>query len=146
MFPEHPKISSCVGSDTAYLHLTTLYRAGKDIINRLLEKSETRRLGSQSGASQVKQHKWFAKTNWGLFRNSTPPVRVPTVRHYATDLAQIIPATWTPDAPNSRHLHDSQSLQLEGIALPGVPGGAPGTEPADLFKGFSSVTLHYDGD
>ena len=49
-------------------------RAGKDIINRLLDKSESRRLGSQSGASQVKQHKWFAKTNWGLLRNMTPPV------------------------------------------------------------------------
>lgn len=49
-------------------------RAGKDIILRLLDKSESRRLGSQSGASQVKQHKWFAKMNWGLLRNMTPPV------------------------------------------------------------------------
>lgn len=43
---------------------------------RLLDKSESRRLGSQSGASQVKQHKWFVKMNWGLLRNMTPPVRV----------------------------------------------------------------------
>jgi hypothetical protein len=41
---------------------------------RLLEKRETARLGSRSGASEVKQHKWFAKTNWGLLRNTQPPV------------------------------------------------------------------------
>lgn len=49
-------------------------RACKDIVNRLLDKSEARRLGSGSGASQVKQHKWFVKMNWGLLRNMTPPV------------------------------------------------------------------------
>jgi hypothetical protein len=48
--------------------------AGKDVINRLLDKRETHRLGSRSGASEVKQHKWFAKTNWGLLRNQQPPV------------------------------------------------------------------------
>ena len=55
------------------------YSAGKDIMVRLLDKSESRRLGSQSGASQVKQHKWFGKMNWGLLRNMTPPVRVAVI-------------------------------------------------------------------
>lgn len=53
-----------------------LDRAGKDVITRLLDKSEGKRLGSQSGASQVKQHKWFGKINWGLLRNTRPPVRI----------------------------------------------------------------------
>ena len=51
-------------------------RAGKDCVNRLLDKSERTRLGSKSGASEVKQHKWFAKINWGLLRNTRPPVRL----------------------------------------------------------------------
>jgi hypothetical protein len=51
-----------------------LYRAGKDCITRLLDKNERTRLGSKSGASEVKQHKWFAKINWGLLRNMQPPV------------------------------------------------------------------------
>ena len=50
--------------------------AGKDVITRLLDKKESTRLGSKSGASEVKQHKWFAKINWGLLRNTQPPVRV----------------------------------------------------------------------
>ena len=41
---------------------------------RLLDKWERTRLGSRSGASEVKQHKWFAKINWGLLRNTRPPV------------------------------------------------------------------------
>lgn len=43
-------------------------------MTRLLDKSEKTRLGSKSGASEVKQHKWFAKINWGLLRNTRPPV------------------------------------------------------------------------
>jgi hypothetical protein len=49
-------------------------RAGKDCVTRLLDKDERTRLGSRSGASEVKQHKWFAKINWGLLRNTQPPV------------------------------------------------------------------------
>ncbi|KAH9844046.1 Pkinase-domain-containing protein [Rhodofomes roseus] len=63
------------------LHLPVHFRdspkvtlAGKDVITRLLDKREPTRLGSQTGASEVKQHKWFAKINWGLLRNTQPPV------------------------------------------------------------------------
>lgn len=49
-------------------------RSCKDIVTRLLDKRESTRLGSKSGASEVKQHKWFAKINWGLLRNTQPPV------------------------------------------------------------------------
>lgn len=50
------------------------HSAGKDIISRLLDKEENARLGSKTGASEVKQHKWFSKINWGLLRNTEPPV------------------------------------------------------------------------
>lgn len=49
-------------------------RSCRDVITRLLDKDELKRLGSKSGASEVKQHKWFAKINWGLLRNTQPPV------------------------------------------------------------------------
>lgn len=57
---------------------TGFYRACKDIITRLLEKNERRRLGSETGASEVKSHRWFGKVNWGLLRHTRPPVR----RHF----------------------------------------------------------------
>ena len=53
-----------------------LHSACKDCVTRLLDKSDTLRLGSKTGASEVKQHKWFAKINWGLLRNTEPPVGV----------------------------------------------------------------------
>ena len=52
------------------------YRACKDVVTRLLDKRESSRLGSMTGASEVKAHKWFAKINWGLLRNTQPPVSV----------------------------------------------------------------------
>ncbi|KAI1792905.1 Pkinase-domain-containing protein [Ganoderma leucocontextum] len=125
--------------------------AGKDIITRLLDKREWTRLGSKSGASEVKQHKWFAKINWGLLRNTQPPI-VPTASNGV-------------DAVNFRQMHESTSLQLEkqtsltpikavaGSALPGSPGlgendglDLPPPRTFDEFSAFSSITLQYDGE
>ncbi|KAJ6629158.1 kinase-like domain-containing protein [Mycena sp. CBHHK59/15] len=105
-------------------------QAGKDCVTRLLDKRERSRLGSKSGASEVKQHKWFGKINWGLLRNTRPPI-VPS-------------ASNGHDAVNFRHMKESHSLQLEegDGSYPGTPMSGGG----DLFGGFSSVTLHYDGE
>lgn len=69
------------------------------------------------------------------------------------------------DAVNFRQMNESTSLHLEkqhsshapfkGVAGTGVPGspglgGDDGMETSppevDLFNGFSSMTLHYDGE
>ncbi|KAF8708286.1 Pkinase protein, partial [Rhizoctonia solani] len=123
---------------------------GRDIIVRLLDKSELTRLGSQSGASEVKQHKWFAKLNWGLLRNQRPPIQPAVAKGI--------------DAVNFRNMKESSSLDLDGSKRAATAPGTPvpttpalftsedGMEPAptnpmdDLFVGFSSVTLHYDGE
>ncbi|CAE6504103.1 unnamed protein product [Rhizoctonia solani] len=121
---------------------------GKDIVVRLLDKNEHTRLGSHSGASEVKQHKWFAKLNWGLLRNQRPPIQPAASKGI--------------DAVNFRNMKESSSLDLDGskrtapgTPVPTTPGlftNEDGMEPAptnpmdDLFIGFSSVTLHYDGD
>ncbi|KAJ7699915.1 kinase-like domain-containing protein [Mycena rosella] len=104
-------------------------QAGKDCVTRLLDKRERSRLGSKSGASEVKQHKWFSKINWGLLRNTRPP---------------IIPSSSVGhDAVNFRHMKESNSLQLEGQRSSGLVAESVG---GDLFGGFSSVTLQHDGD
>lgn len=85
-FPEHPAVSAYVLPLSLLLdrrrRLKAAYRSCsncKSAIRKLLWKEENRRLGSQSGASEVKAHKWFGVINWGLLRNTTPPVsaRVP---------------------------------------------------------------------
>ncbi|KAL7415542.1 kinase-like domain-containing protein [Mrakia frigida] len=123
----------------------------KSCIRKLLCKEEIRRLGSQSGASEVKQHKWFLPINWGLLRNERPP---------------IVPATSNGvDAVNFRHLRDSKSLDFEdgpvsssqlirGVAgqpsSPGTPGfstpkelGSPAEKEHNPFGEFTSVTKDY---
>ena len=68
------------------------HSAGKDIISRLLDKEENTRLGSKTGASEVKQHKWFSKINWGLLRNTEPPVSCATwVARFTTATCRFVP-------------------------------------------------------
>jgi len=134
--------------------------AGKDLVTRLLDKDEKTRMGSKSGASEVKQHKWFAKINWGLLRNTQPP---------------IVPASSNGvDAVNFRQMKESNSLHLDRQATkknhdrvagkpsarhkPSTPGSpddgidpplSSSSTPAsdkDLFGAFANVTLHYDGE
>jgi hypothetical protein len=66
----------CFGCTASRIKPTVLTTrsACKDIISRLLDKEESTRLGSKTGASEVKQHKWFSKISWGLLRNTEPPV------------------------------------------------------------------------
>ncbi|GAA6034104.1 hypothetical protein JCM8097_000697 [Rhodosporidiobolus ruineniae] len=84
-FPDHPAT-------------TTLC---KSLIKMLLTKDEHKRLGSQSGASEVKQHKWFASINWGLLRHQKPP---------------IVPQVANAENANFRTMRESRSLDLEGQA------------------------------
>ncbi|KZW03876.1 Pkinase-domain-containing protein [Exidia glandulosa HHB12029] len=108
-FPYYPRISSKC----------------KDVITQLLIKDDTQRLGSRTGASEVKQHKWFSKINWGLLRNTQPPI-VPK------------PRDWKREKTRQKGADDD-----------GNPGlfEDDGVEPAamDAFRGFSSVTLSHDG-
>ena len=116
-------------------------------MTRLLDKDERTRLGSKSGASSVKQHKWFAKVNWGLLRNMRPPVSVALTiegkagKPHSLIYEQIVPAASNgAEAANFRQLRESHSLHLEEQAGQGARG------EEDVFEAFSSVTLHYDGD
>lgn len=108
-FPYYPRISSKC----------------KDIITQLLIKDDTLRLGSRTGASEVKQHKWFSKISWGLLRNTQPPI-VPKARDWKRE-----------------------KTRQKGADEDGNPGlfEDDGVEPPamDAFRGFSSVTLSHDG-
>ncbi|KAJ3026242.1 UNVERIFIED_CONTAM: hypothetical protein HDU68_005973 [Siphonaria sp. JEL0065] len=46
----------------------------KSIITKLLNKDDTKRLGSKAGASEVKIHPFFKDLNWALLRNMKPPI------------------------------------------------------------------------
>lgn len=70
----HATFSNVLRNDVGFPDQPTISQLAKHIIRKLLIKDEIKRLGSQSGASEVKSHKWFAPITWGLLRNTRPPI------------------------------------------------------------------------
>ncbi|EST08204.1 Protein kinase domain protein [Kalmanozyma brasiliensis GHG001] len=138
--------SNVLRNEVQFPDSTPISSFGKSLIRKLLIKDDVKRMGSQSGASEVKQHKWFSNLSWGLLRNSTPPI----VPAYSNGV----------DAVNFRNVRESRSLDLDdqgknGKAKPPAEikavagqknvndeeGDAVVSNP---FSGFSSVTLKHD--
>jgi protein-serine/threonine kinase len=46
----------------------------KSLIRKLLHKDESKRLGSNAGASDIKAHPFFKSINFALLRHRTPPI------------------------------------------------------------------------
>jgi len=90
----------------------------KSLMVQLLVKNENARLGSKSGAGDIKAHAFFKEVKWALLRNETPPI-IPQV---ANEL----------DTRCFRQLRDSVEFDFEGEVC---------VEGDDLFKGFESVSL-----
>ncbi|KAG6036634.1 serine/threonine protein kinase, AGC [Claviceps citrina] len=108
----------------------------KSLIRKLLIKDENRRLGARAGASDIKAHSFFRTTQWALIRHMKPPI----VPH----------PTKGNDTVNFRNVKESESVDISGSRLHGVPLDSglatPGNEMSDPFSEFNSVTLHHDGD
>ena len=142
--------------------------ACKDCVNQLLEKDERRRLGSRSGASEVKR---FAKINWGLLRNTRPPVcfslllfrpelsaksffRSRQLTSFSTDHTFLVQGPRCGQFPPHKGIQFLASRR--SAARRRAVQRAWYTRcrsrrrtrfgRADLFEAFSSVTLHYDGE
>lgn len=164
-FPDH---SSMLGQATP-----DLSAGGKSLIKKLLIKDETTRLGSVTGASEVKEHRWFATINWGLLRNRQPPIIPPTPAEVLATLEAQ--ARMAAHAGNNATSSQSQSQPNStgsgsGLLRTAVPGNAsqpasqtgshltdqlPGADGGDAcftpdsnnpFSGFECITLHHDGD
>lgn len=126
----------------------------RDIILRLLHKDDWRRLGSKTGASEVKQHRWFANLKWGLLRNMTPPIRPAVhqdgigvnIRHLKESVSLDLETGNSSASPDTRaHGHGHGNRGRSHKDLPPGAGWSHGSGP-DPFSGFSNVTLHYDGE
>lgn len=63
-FPQKPEVS----------------KTCKNLIKRLLDTDETKRIGSNHGASDIKKHPFFKGINWSLLHNTTPPI-IPKLSH-----------------------------------------------------------------
>lgn len=77
--------SNVLRKDVTFRDPVAMSSTGKQFVRKLLVKDEHKRLGSQWGASEVKQHRWFSSISWGLLRHQTPPI-VPV----PTDVANLL--------------------------------------------------------
>lgn len=108
----------------------------KSLIRKLLIKDENHRLGARAGASDIKAHPFFRTTQWALIRHMKPPI----IPHPGRGI----------DTVNFRNVKESESVDLSGSKLKGVPLDSglatPGAEVEDPFVDFNNVTLHHEGD
>ena len=60
--------------DITFPNNNEVSRTCKDMIKKLLIKNESKRLGSKSGAADLKKHPFFKKVKWSFLRNQEPPL------------------------------------------------------------------------
>ncbi|KAK6457266.1 kinase-like domain-containing protein [Scheffersomyces xylosifermentans] len=102
----------------------------RSLIKKLLIKDEAKRLGSRTGASEIKNHVFFKSTQWALLRNQKPP---------------MIPVL-TKSTKKYPHLKESDESAAKGFKNGNVTNGTTNGKKDDTndpFANFSSVTLHY---
>ncbi|KAI8340236.1 kinase-like domain-containing protein [Chlamydoabsidia padenii] len=113
----------------------------RDLIRKLLQKDEHKRLGSRAGASDVKSHPFFKSINFALLRHLEPP---------------ILPLIQSPDGVDALNFRkmaaESISLDLDldhvmiNVSLTSSPNDKIQSYHHNPFENFSSITLHHDGD
>lgn len=113
----------------------------KNLIKKLLIKDENKRLGSKTGASEVKGHPFFKNTQWALLRNQKPPL-IPVISKTKRTDEQSTSGSKA-DKDNSTAQEKSGSLgelPESDIVSPHKP------KQNDPFASFSSVSLHYNDE
>lgn len=110
--------------DVKFLESQPISSNCKSLIRKLLIKDEAKRLGSKSGASDVKNHAFFKNTQWALLRNQTPP---------------MIPVLYKSNKKYERFISSEDKPHKKPTSSKSTP--PPSQDP---FADFSSVTLHYN--
>ena len=126
-FPDGSTVPDGTGT---YQHTSSQCR---NLIRKLLIKDEIKRLGSRAGASDIKNHPFFKNQSWALLRNMRPPI-VP---------AEQADALKSVAEKQDVYLKDSNSIEF-GDNWKKRKSSRTSQELDDMFRGFSSVTMHYD--
>lgn len=108
----------------------------KSLIRKLLIKDETKRLGSHSGASEIKSHPFFKNTQWALLRNQKPPM-IPILN--PNKKKQNSTASKSNKASNHSSMGTLRSKRK-------TSSSTVITGESDPFKDFNSVTIIHDDD
>lgn len=161
--------------DVKFLDNHPISSSCKSLIKKLLIKDEAKRLGSKTGASDIKNHVFFKTTQWALLRNQKPPmipvltkstkvVEEPKTSNFDDDIIdKPTNDEQTDDTTEKKNNDDTAEKQINADAseeskdMSSSTGGINENEPnftitnkkidpKDPFANFSSVTLNYNED
>lgn len=109
----------------------------KSLIRKLLIKDETKRLGSYSGASEIKSHPFFKSVQWALLRNQKPPM----MPIFNTKKKQTSNSTSTKNNKASNHSSMGTLRSKRKTSSSTVITG-----DSDPFKDFNSISIIHNDD
>lgn len=110
----------------------------KNLIKKLLIKDETKRLGSHSGASEIKSHPFFKNTQWALLRNQKPPM-VPIINRKKKNVTNA-----NKSGKSSKVSNTSSTGTLRSKRKTSTSTAVTGE--SDPFKDFNSISIIHDDD
>ncbi|XP_026144315.1 serine/threonine-protein kinase Sgk1 isoform X1 [Carassius auratus] len=103
--------------------------AGRELLEGLLHKDRTKRLGSKDDFPEIKFHSFFSPINWDdLMAKKIMPPFIPTVtgptdlRHFDPEFTHLPVST---SLCNTDHLHVTSSVREAAGAFPGFSYGPP---------------------
>ncbi|KAK6461128.1 kinase-like domain-containing protein [Scheffersomyces coipomensis] len=119
----------------------------KSLIKKLLIKDEVKRLGSKTGASEIKNHIFFKNTQWALLRNQQPPM-IPVLTKNSSSTSskkyeKIIDNEEDSTTLNSNSTSNGNAAKASTTTSTNKTKVMDSNDP---FANFSSVTLHYGNE
>lgn len=107
----------------------------KSLIRKLLIKDEAKRLGSHSGASEIKSHPFFKNTQWALLRNQKPPM-IPVINHKRKPTAGSNKSNKASNNSSMGTLRSKRKTSSSTVL----------TGDTDPFRDFNSISIVHDDD
>lgn len=124
----------------------------KSLIKKLLIKDEAKRLGSKTGAGDIKNHVFFKTTQWALLRNQKPPmipVLTKTKKPESDGNSRFESEDKKSPSKNKNSVNKNESNNKETDTNEieqdlAAKTDANALKQLDPFANFSSVTLNYN--
>ncbi|EJS44474.1 kin82p [Saccharomyces arboricola H-6] len=104
----------------------------KDLIKKLLNKNESKRLGSKLGAADIKRHPFFKKVQWSFLRNQDPPL-IPALNDNGCELPLILSSN--KNAKKNQISKQETQMFCERVA------NDDEIDESDPFHDFNSMSL-----
>ncbi|CAI1882370.1 hypothetical protein SEUBUCD646_0C01580 [Saccharomyces eubayanus] len=124
--------SNILTMDVKFPHDKDVSKQCKDLIKKLLKKTESKRLGSKLGATDIKRHPFFKRVQWSFLRNQDPPL-IPALNDNGCELPLIL----TSNDNSKNNVVSKQETQMfcENVA------NDDDIEETDPFHDFNSMSL-----